>query len=109
MSSSPADVLKAATSLFAFATDNDLELSSLNDSLKAATALTSLGDNTEITNVADAVQAATAVVTLGSGSNSSITDSWTKNAILSLKNHSDTVFQFKIISSFNTSIKNLKI
>jgi hypothetical protein len=96
MSSSPADVLKAATSLFAFATDNDSANSSLSDSLKAATAITNLGDK-ETANVANAVQAATAVVTLGSDSSSSITDSWTKNAIISLKNHSDTViFHFKI-------------
>lgn len=90
MSGSPADVLKAATSLFAFATDNEPE-PNLTDSLKAATAVTTLGSDVvqETSSVADALQATTAVVALGSSSTSSI-DNWTKNAITKLKNHSDT-------------------
>jgi chromosome segregation ATPase len=101
--SSPADVLKAATSLFAFATDNDPEDEpskiQVADSLKAATAVMNLGEDVNTnTNVTDALLAATGVMALGSlDTEPAVTavavannENWTKNAIIKLKTNSDT-------------------
>jgi chromosome segregation ATPase len=103
--SSPADVLKAATSLFAFATDNDPEDEpskiQVADSLKAATAVMNLSEDVNTnTNVTDALLAATGVMALGSldtepaGTSKAVAvannENWTKNAIIKLKTNSDT-------------------
>lgn len=88
--SDPTESLKAAATLFTLAADEEEE-SKLTDSIKAASAVTTLGADQaqETANPVGAVQAAAAVVALGSESTSNL-ESWTKNAIIKLKNNSDT-------------------